>query len=105
MAPSSTNYHTTSREVFEHGLFSVQQLLCTAGLRWHWLPTQDTHRKLPLPMTKYMENKPLSEEAATSNDQAQNTKSPPVPPSERPTKEFITDNAAAISELVKFRAA
>ncbi|GFU21394.1 uncharacterized protein TNCV_891381 [Trichonephila clavipes] len=45
-----------------------------------------------------MENKPLPEEAATSNDQVQNTKSSPVPPSKRPTEEFITDNAAAISE-------
>ncbi|GFT34399.1 hypothetical protein TNCV_2648811 [Trichonephila clavipes] len=26
-----------------------------------------------------------------------NTKSPPVPPSKRPTEEFITDNVAAIS--------
>ncbi|GFV06518.1 hypothetical protein TNCV_2948401 [Trichonephila clavipes] len=52
-----------------------------------------------------MENKPLPEEAATSNDQVQNTKSPPVPPSKRPTEEFITDNAAAISELLKLRAA
>ncbi|GFY33668.1 RNA-directed DNA polymerase from mobile element jockey [Trichonephila clavipes] len=52
-----------------------------------------------------MENKPLSEEAATSNDQVQNTKSPPALPSVRPTEEFITDNAAAISELLKLRAA
>ncbi|GFV00929.1 hypothetical protein TNCV_1387431 [Trichonephila clavipes] len=52
-----------------------------------------------------MENKPMPEEAATSNDQVQNTKSPPVPPSKRPTEEFITDNAAAISELLKLRAA
>ncbi|GFU37221.1 uncharacterized protein TNCV_4272251 [Trichonephila clavipes] len=52
-----------------------------------------------------MENKPLSEEAATSNDRVQNTKSPPVPPSERLTEEFITDNAAATSELLKLRAA
>ncbi|GFU33126.1 nucleic-acid-binding protein from transposon X-element [Trichonephila clavipes] len=52
-----------------------------------------------------MENKPLSEEAATSNDQVQNTKSLTGPPSERPTEEFITDNAAAISELLKLRAA
>ncbi|GFX26544.1 RNA-directed DNA polymerase from mobile element jockey [Trichonephila clavipes] len=52
-----------------------------------------------------MKNKPLPEEAATSNDQVQNTKSPPVPSSERPTEEFITDNAAAISELLQFRAA
>ncbi|GFW34232.1 uncharacterized protein TNCV_384501 [Trichonephila clavipes] len=52
-----------------------------------------------------MENKPLPEEAATSNDQVQNTKSPPVPPSKRPTEEFITDNAAAISELLKLQAA
>ncbi|GFU28905.1 RNA-directed DNA polymerase from mobile element jockey [Trichonephila clavipes] len=52
-----------------------------------------------------MENKPLPEEAATSNDQVQNTKSPPVTPSKRPTEEFITDNAAAISELHKLRAA
>ncbi|GFV83621.1 nucleic-acid-binding protein from transposon X-element [Trichonephila clavipes] len=52
-----------------------------------------------------MENKPLPEEAATSNDQVQNIKSPPVPPSKRPTEEFITDNAAAISELLKLRAA
>ncbi|GFW96758.1 hypothetical protein TNCV_2848141 [Trichonephila clavipes] len=51
-----------------------------------------------------MENKPLPEEAATSNDQVQNTKSPPVPPSKRPTEEFITDIAAAISELLKLRA-
>ncbi|GFW68096.1 probable RNA-directed DNA polymerase from transposon X-element [Trichonephila clavipes] len=52
-----------------------------------------------------MENKPLPEEAATSNDQVQNTKSPPVPSSKRPTEKFITDNAAAISELLKLRAA
>ncbi|GFX77307.1 uncharacterized protein TNCV_5064351 [Trichonephila clavipes] len=52
-----------------------------------------------------MENQPLPEEAATSNDQVQNTKSPPVPPSKRPTEEFITDNAAAISELLELRAA
>ncbi|GFU83495.1 uncharacterized protein TNCV_2142521 [Trichonephila clavipes] len=52
-----------------------------------------------------MKNKPLPEEAATSNDQIQNTKSPPVPPSKRQTEEFITDNAAAISELLKLRAA
>ncbi|GFT35121.1 uncharacterized protein TNCV_352611 [Trichonephila clavipes] len=52
-----------------------------------------------------MENKPLPEEVATSNDQVQNTKSPHVPPSKRPTEEFITDNAAAISELLKLRAA
>ncbi|GFT85282.1 uncharacterized protein TNCV_497261 [Trichonephila clavipes] len=52
-----------------------------------------------------MENKPISEEAATSNDQVQNTKSPPLPPSERPIEEFITDNAEAISELLKLRAA
>ncbi|GFX32590.1 nucleic-acid-binding protein from transposon X-element [Trichonephila clavipes] len=49
--------------------------------------------------------KPLPEEAATSNDQVQNTKSPPVPPSKRPTEEFITDNTAAISELLKLRVA
>ncbi|GFU33779.1 hypothetical protein TNCV_7721 [Trichonephila clavipes] len=48
-----------------------------------------------------MENKPLPEEAATSNDQVQNTKSTPVPPSKQPTEEFITDNAAVISELLK----
>ncbi|GFU33720.1 hypothetical protein TNCV_2047931 [Trichonephila clavipes] len=52
-----------------------------------------------------MENKPLPEEAATSNDQAQNTKSTPVPPSKQPNEEFITDNAAVISELLKLRAA
>ncbi|GFV97355.1 probable RNA-directed DNA polymerase from transposon X-element [Trichonephila clavipes] len=45
------------------------------------------------------------EKAATSNDQVQNTKSPPVPSSKRPTEEFITDKAAAISELLKLRAA
>ncbi|GFX31125.1 hypothetical protein TNCV_2026281 [Trichonephila clavipes] len=52
-----------------------------------------------------MENKPLSEEAATSKDQVQNTKSPLASPIEQPTEEFIIDNAAAISELLKLRAA
>ncbi|GFX38779.1 uncharacterized protein TNCV_4748491 [Trichonephila clavipes] len=47
----------------------------------------------------------LTGEAATSNDEVQNTKSPPVPSSERPTEEYITNNAAAISELLKLRAA
>ncbi|GFQ74160.1 hypothetical protein TNCT_238461 [Trichonephila clavata] len=52
-----------------------------------------------------MENKPGPEEPATSNDKAKNSKSAPVPPNERPTEEFIADNAAEISELLKLRAA
>ncbi|GFY28414.1 RNA-directed DNA polymerase from mobile element jockey [Trichonephila clavipes] len=43
--------------------------------------------------------------ARSCHFQVQNTKSPSVPLSKRPTEEFITDNAAAISELLKLRAA
>ncbi|GFQ85522.1 hypothetical protein TNCT_249081 [Trichonephila clavata] len=51
-----------------------------------------------------MENKTVPEEASPSNDKAQNGKSPPAPPNERQTEEFIADNAAAISESLKLRA-
>ncbi|GFT59393.1 tigger transposable element-derived protein 1 [Trichonephila clavipes] len=59
----------------------------------------------PLLINKSLRPRALKGEAVTSNDQVQNTKSPPVPPSKRPTEEFITDNAAAISELLKLREA